>query len=197
MKFHRILFIELIILITINIIKLSFSQTSSLIPLYKIFLTENISYLEINPTFNFRMNSKGVGVIFNNSSDINLIPYHFFNQIYKFYENSYDDIFTMIEELPNGYKEFIIVSGLSSLETIHFIFKDFGIFIPLKELFVPFNIERNEYVFRFLSKEEQENIIFGKDLIESMKIDFKENEKDFIINNKDFIINIEEYNLYY
>ena len=192
MKFKINLFIiEITILIFISSIKYSLSQTSSLIPIYKFIFSENITNLEINSIMNYRFDLKGVGLLLNNNSDINLIPIYLFSEIYKFY-SFYDDIYTYIEELPNGYKEFLMISSLQKIETIHLILNDLGIIFPLNELFIPRDEEENLYSFIFLSKEEQENIIFGKDLIKKMEIEFKENENNFIINNKDFIIKIED-----
>ena len=192
MKFKINLFIiEITILIFISSIKYSLSQTSSLIPIYKFIFSENITNLEINSIMNYRYDLKGVGLLLNNNSDINLIPMHLFSEIYKFY-SFYDDIYTSIEELPNGYKEFLMISSLQNIETIYLIFNDLGIIIPLNELFIPRDEEEHLYSLIFLSKEEQENIIFGKDLIQKMEIEFKENENNFVINNKDFIIKIED-----
>ena len=190
MKFKINLFIiEIIILI--SSIKFSLSQTSSIIPIRKFILTENITNLEINSIMNYRFDLKGVGLLLNNNSDINLIPMYLFSEIYKFY-SFYDDIYTFIEELPNGYKEFLMVSSLQKIETIHLVLNDLGIIFPLNELFIPKDEEEHLYSLIFLSKEEQENIIFGKDLIQKMEIEFKENENNFVINNKDFIIKIDD-----
>ena len=140
---------------------------------------------------NYRFNLKGVGLLFNNNSDINLIPMHLFLEIYKYY-SFYDDIRTFIEDLPNGYKEFLMISSLSNIETIHLILNDLGIIFPLRELFIPRDEEEHLYSLVFLSKEGQENIIFGKELIQRMQIDFNENQNNFDINNKDFIIKIDD-----
>ena len=192
MKFQINLFIlGITLLIFISSIKYSLSQTSSLIPIHKLILTENITNLEINSIMNYRFNLKGVGLLFNNNSDINLIPMHLFSEIYKYY-SFYDDIYTDIEILPNGYKEFLMVSSLYKIETIHLILNDLGIIFPLSELFIPKDEQEHLYSFIFLSKEGQENIIFGKELIQRMQIDFKENENNFEINNKDFIIEIKD-----
>ena len=175
-----------------NIISFSFSQISSTIPLYKLILSENITNLEADYLYNLYLDTKGIGLIFDNSSNINLIPNHIFRQIYRFYYDSYDDILTKIVKLPNGYNEFVIISSLYRFETIHFILKDFGISFPLNELFILRNITKHEYSFRFLSKEEQENFIFGNDLIKTMDINFTENDNNFIINNKNFTLIVKE-----
>ena len=43
----------------------------------------------------------------------------------------------------------------------------------------------------FKTRENQEYIEFGKDLIEAMNIEFKD-EKNFVINNKQFIIEFDD-----
>ena len=193
MNYHRFLFfIDFFIIILINICSLSLSKTSSIIPLYKIVLTENISHLEINALFNFRLNIKGNGIIFDDNSDVNIIPMNIMQDIYNFYRLSYDDILAKIEKLENNYTEFTIVHSLENLETIHFVLKDIGITLPLKQLFVLKDENINLFSFRFLSKENEDNIIFGKDLIELMKINFYDDKPNFEINNNEFISKIED-----
>ena len=194
MKSHFLSYaIGIILFIIINIVSFSLSQISSIIPLYKIILTEDINHLEINNNYNFRLKIKGNGIIFDNNSDVNVMPMHIFNEMYIFYHEHYiDDTISKIKNLSDGYNEFEVVSSLSRFETIHFILKDFGITIPLNELFAPKNLTNHLYSFRFLGKEDQENIIIGKDLIKLMDIDFKENENNFVIKNKNYISNVKD-----
>ena len=190
MKFKPFLIINKLIII--NIFQISLSQISSLIPLYKIFLSSNITHLEIERNYNVNIESKGVALVFDNSSDISLVPMHIFYQIYNFYAGTYDDIRSNINILPTGYKEFYLISNLYKYESIHFILKDFGISLPLNEFFLTKNETKHEYILRFLTKESQENIIFGKDLIKIMNISFIKDSNNFVINNKDYILTINE-----
>ena len=48
-----------------------------------------------------------------------------------------------------------------------------------------------QYSIRFLTKKDQEYIIFGRDLIEIMDIEFKD-ENNFIIHNNEFITKLNE-----
>ena len=81
MKFKSFLLIQKItILIIIIIISLSFSQKSSIIPIYKIILTENMTNLEFNSLFNLYLNLKGMGIILDNSSNINIMPMYIFKK---------------------------------------------------------------------------------------------------------------------
>ena len=190
-KYTFLFFIEYFLLIILNIFSLSSSKTSSIIPLYKIILTENLSHLEINYLYNFRLNVKGNGIIFNDNSDFSIMPMYIFEEIYKFYRGNYDDIIINIEKLENDYSELTMVSSLYHLETLHFIFREMGITIPLEQLFVLKDEENHLYSFRFFSKENVENIIFGKDLIELMDINFYDNNQNFKINNEEYISKIE------
>ena len=84
MKSHSLSFaFQIISFIIINIVSFSLSQISSIIPIDKIILTEDISHLEINNNYNFRLKIKGNGIIFDNNSDINVMPMHIFNEMFK------------------------------------------------------------------------------------------------------------------
>ena len=75
-------------------------------------------------------------------------------------------------------------------ETIHFIFEDYGITIPLHYFLIEKD-ETQKYGLRFLTVENQEYIIFGKDLIELMDIEFI--DKNHInIKNDEFISKMDE-----
>ena len=188
MKFNLfILKIQLKLIIIIYISSFSFSQISSSVPLYKIVLTRNITNLR-QYYYHLIIDLKGVGIIINNSSNISVMPSHIYNTIYKFYVEIYEDMLARIEKLENGYNEFIIAYPLDRLETMNFILTDFGISFPITQLFLLKNVSKNIYYyrFRFLSREGQDNIIFGKDLIETMEIDFTENNDNFAFNNKSF-----------
>ena len=68
--------------------------------------------------------------------------------------------------------------------------ENFGISIPAKYFLV--NTEEYQiYGIRFLSKKDQEYIEFGKDLIEVMNIEFKD-EKNFVIKNEEFLIKLDD-----
>ena len=181
--------------ILIMMIKISslFSKISSIFPLYKLVIAGNINNFKLNKVYkDFSYEAKGIGIMFNNDSDISLMPMQLFHDIYKFYEIADDGLLYKIEALPNGLSQYFIFESNRPFEIIHLILEDSGITFPLKYLF--FDKEEEEdfvYFFRFLSTEEQENIIIGKDLIELMNITFIDNN-NFVINNKDFISKIEE-----
>ena len=67
--------------------------------------------------------------------------------------------------------------------------KKFGISIPIADL-LKYDEEEDIYRFKFITKENQENIIIGKDLIEFMNIDFKDINN--IIINKKYISKLED-----
>ena len=185
-----LLFNNIIVLIFISILSFSTSQISYIIPLYKIVITEDLNNFKIKESHNYCYNTKGVGIIFNNNYNISVMPKHIFNDIIKYYQLTYDFI-DKFEISKNGYTQYLIFETSRPYETIHFILKDMGITFPLNQLF--FTKEEEEdivYFFKFLTKEDQENIIIGKDLIELMNVTFVDN--NIVINNKDYISKIKE-----
>jgi hypothetical protein len=171
----------------------SFSQITQIIPLYKLLIAGDINKLKEKEKYNICIKPKGVGIIFNKTSEISIMPEQLFYEITKYYKVVYD-LIDKVETTKNGYSLYLIIECLRPDETIHFILKDMGITIPLKTLF--YDNDEDEgmvYYFRFLTKKDQENIIIGKDLIDLMDITFIDNT-NFIINNKSFITNVKEEN---
>ena len=191
MKSHKFSFFYSTIILII-IFQLSYSSNES-IPVYKvkrIILTDSIN--NFNSPYNIRcdIESKGYGVTFNYNSNISLIPYNLFERLFEFYK-SYEDIYTNIMQLDNGIKELIIYANIEyGFETIHFIFEKFGISIPLQYYLVD-KEEIQKFGIRFLSKEDQQYISFGKDLIDVMNIEIKD-DNSFIVNNDDFISKMDD-----
>ena len=183
----------LIAIIIAIIFSSSFSQITQIIPLYKLLIAGDINKFKEKEKYNICIQPKGIGIIFNQTSEISIIPEQLFYEITKYYQVVYD-LIDKVEQTRNGYSLYLIVECLRPDETIHFILKDMGITIPLKILF--YDNEEDEgmvYYFRFLTKKDQENIIIGKDLIDLMDITFIDNN-NFIINNKSFITNVKEEN---
>ena len=119
MKSHFLSFvIEIILFIIISIVSFSLSQISSMIPVDRIILTQDISHLEINDIYNLRLKIQENGIILNNNLDIIIMPIHIFHEIYI------DDIIAKIEKLSDEYNDFVVISSFSSFESIHFILKD-------------------------------------------------------------------------
>ena len=171
----------------------SFSQITQIIPLYKLLIAGDINKLKEKEKYNICIKPKGVGIIFNKTSEISIMPEQLFYEITKYYHVVYD-LIDKVETTKNGYSLYLIIECLRPDETIHFILKDMGITIPLKTLF--YDNDEDEgmvYYFRFLTKKDQENIIIGKDLIDLMDITYIDNT-NFIINNKSFITNVKEEN---
>ena len=160
-------------------------------PVYKVILTENINNLDIESyqIFNCFINLKGIVVKFDNTSKINVIPMHLFKQIKEFYSNIYYNYYYFQTRMKNEYIELILNDFYDKLEILHLILEDRGIKIPLNELFTK-KENSTEYSFLFLGKEDEDTIIFGKDLIKTMDIEFKDN--NYYINNDNFIIKVEE-----
>ena len=165
-----------------------FAQSLPNFPLYKIIAIDNINKFKSETNLNhFYIESKGIGINFNNNSDVSSIPMNLFQEIVTFYRIADDYLIDKIEDIKNGYKQYLIIESTRPKETINFILKDYGITFPLKQLF--YSLEDEEdfvYYFRFVSREDQENIIIGKDLIQLMNVTFIDKD-NFIINNSEFI----------
>lgn len=150
------------------------------VPVYKVIIAEDLR----NPSN--RYDTKGLNLIIDPNSEFSILPYYVFNNIYVEFSRSFSECYLYTVDLPNGYKTSKCISYEKiSFKTIYFITENFGIKIPSKYMFLG---EKN---FIFQTKENQENIIFGKDLIELMQINY-ENENDFVIHNKDFLILVDE-----
>ena len=189
----KLLSIYLYILILLNIISILFAQTSPVYPVYKIILTEKIDniYSSSNQIFNCFINIKGVGIKFDLNSEINIIPMHLMETIYHFYRDFYSNFYYFETRAKNEYTELIISDYSESLEIIHFILEDRGIVIPINELFI-LDKESKRFTYRFLGKEDEDNIIIGKDLIDAMDIKFEDNNKNYIIGNEEFVIKVKD-----
>ena len=186
------------IIISLIIIKLSLSsnQISSIIPVKKILITDDVKTLSLSRISSYNLNSIGFGIKFDNTSNVSYVPYNLFRDIvytFKFIEDSHPAIKKM-----NGTQELTIKTNyFYGFEIIHFILENMGITIPLKYYFMKKETkkedddEEQEYGMVFLTKEDQENIIFGSNLIKLMKIEFK-NENNFIIHNDEFISKLDE-----
>ena len=185
----KLLAFYLHILILLIFISIIFSQTTPVYPVFKIILSENIDdiYSNSNQIFNLFINIKGVGIKFDLNSERNIMPNHLIETIYQFYKDHYSNFYYFVKTTKNEYTELVISDECQRLEIIHLILEDRGIVIPLNELFT-LNKESNRFIYRFLGKEDEENIIIGKDLINTMDIQFIDN--NYIIGNEDFIIKV-------
>jgi len=170
---------------------------SSSIPVYRIMLAKDINNLDINPCLNWEIGSKGNGIIFNKTSEKSYVPFALFERIEIFYQ-IYDEILQQTHIYKNGTRELIVYANLErGYEDIHFALEFIGISIPLECLFVEkeenskFRLkDRKKYGLRFLTRENQEFIVFGRDMIELMNIELI-NENDFIIHNTNFITKVD------
>ena len=168
------------ILLFLNEISFSLSLTSNIIPIYKIAFSSNLRQLYKNNINNLIINNiKGIGLIFDTNSEFSIIP----EQLGKYIEQYYDHFEEiLIDFIPkvNGYIEIIIYYYYGGSECLHFIFENYGISIPVEKLL---NYENEIHAFKFLLKENHENIIIGKDLIELMGIDLSD-INNIVINDK-------------
>ena len=182
-------FFYLIILITLHKLSYSLITTSPVYPVNKILLTDNLSRLYFENNIRCDLESIGYGVTFNISSNISLIPYNLFHSIRLFYKG-FEDLIVQTKNKENGITELIVWANLDfGFETIHFIFEKFGISIPLKYYFVEKEIQK--YGLIFLTKEDQEYISFGKDLLDVMDVEIID-DNNFIVHNDEFISKMDD-----
>ena len=189
-------FLNIMIFLIIIKISLSSNQISSIIPVKKILITDDVKTLSISRISKYNLNSVGFGIKFDNTSNVSYVPYNLFRDIaytFKFIEDSNPTIKKM-----NGIQELTVKTNyFYGFEIIHFILENIGITIPLKYYYIKKETrkdnddEEQEYGMVFLTKEDQEYIIFGKNLIEPMKMEFK-GENNFIIHNDEFISKLDE-----
>ena len=182
------LFFNITLFLVINLSSSSI-EISSVIPVYKIMIAKDINQLDKNPYLNWNLDSKGHGIIFNKKSEKSYIPMNLFERIKIFYQ-IYDDMLQQTKIYENKTRELVVYANLErGYEDIHFALEFIGISIPLKYLFVEKGEklgEKQKYGLRFLTRENLEHIIFGKDLIDIMDIQIKD-ENNISIGNSEFI----------
>ena len=158
---------------------LNLIKSSYIFPIKKIIFTSNIKNLCDTKNIQWNYEAKGYGIFFNQESNISLVPYNLFNDILSYFESD-EYLITKVKKLENGIQEIEIVANFENedYETTHFILEKSGISIPFKYFYIKKSIEQT-YGLVFKTRENQEYIEFGKDLIEAMNIEFKD-EKNFL-----------------
>ena len=134
-----IFFYYLNIIILILFFEFTFSsiEISSFISPKRIILIENLNKMNKGYIMKGHLDSKGYEIYFNYNSNISLIPANLFSSIKSFFSNYDETVSTVIRYYDNGTKEIIIYANLLfGFETIHFIFENFGISIPLRYFLV-------------------------------------------------------------
>ena len=174
----------IIFILIINFISI-LNQISSIFPIKKILLSQELSKLDLISNIKLELGSKGYGLIFNNNSNISLIPYYLFDQIVTHYR-SFEDVIVGPINTQDEYQELIIYAYIKDYEYLHFILENMDISIPLKYYLTAKKEESQKYGMRFFSRKDQEYIVFGKDLIDIMEIEF-EGQNNFTIHNSEFI----------
>ena len=165
----------------------SLIQKISSYPIYevhRIIINDNLNNME-KATYQFSF--KGMILTFDPSLNYSLIPIQIENEIKNGFYTIVEYSEPYEKDIGNGFQALIThIYDPICFSAINFILDDKGIRIP-KEYFFR---KKDVYEFIFLMKENQDKIIFGKDLIDLMEIEFINNNNDFIIHNKDFVINL-------
>ena len=156
------------------------------LPIYevhRIIMNDNINKMEKT---SYQFSHKGMILTFDPNLNYSLIPFQIENEMKNgFYSIvEFSDPYEM--DLGNGFQALVThIYDPVCFSAINFILENKGIKIPNEFLFKKKN---NIYEFIFLMKENQDKIVFGKDLIDLMNIEFI-NDNEFIIHNKTFEIN--------
>ena len=153
---------------------------------HRIILNDDINNMEKT---SYQFFHKGMILTFDPNLNYSLIPLQIENEM----KNGFYSIVEFSDpyeiDVDNGNKALIThIYDPVCFSAINFILDDKGIKIPNEFLFKKKN---NVYEFIFLMKENQNKIIFGKDLIDLMKIEFIDDNK-FIIKNKTFEISLND-----
>ena len=170
------------------LLSLQICYISTLIPTLKFIISENLNDLS---SIDLRYDTSGMFLDFDNNSEVSFIPYEIYKIITDKYTNKELCEKKEIVVNDNQYETFWCYPGaLGFFRNINLITEKYAIKISSSSLFI---YKDDNYYFRFVSSRNVENFIFGKKLINLMKIEFLDND-DFIINNKECIHQFEDGN---
>jgi len=178
----------------IIIFMLSSIESLPVSEVYKVILSQNLNDIGVKSlqVYNIYliMNLKGLTITFDNNSEQSLMPMSLFEQISSFYRETYPNVCFFQTKRNNDGLELTLDGECMKLETVHYILKDRGISIPITELFKKKG-DNAYYSFAFVGNDSVDKIIFGKNLIEKMQIEFI-GDNDYVIRNQDFIAKVED-----
>ena len=145
---------------------------------HRIIMSDDLNDMEKS---SYQFFHKGMILSFDPSLNYSLIPLQIENEI----KNGFYTIVEFSEpyekDIGNGFQVLIThIFNPICFPAVNFILDDRAIKIPTKFLFR----KKDVYEFVFLMKENQDKIVFGKDLIDLMNIEFTNN--GFVVHNKTF-----------
>ena len=155
--------------------------------IHRIIINDDVNNMEKT---SYQFFHKGMILTFDPNLSYSIIPLQIENEMKNgFYSIvEYSDPYEI--DVENGNKALIThIYDPVCFSAINFILDDKGIKIPSEFLFKKKN---DVYEFIFLMNENQDKVVFGKDLIDLMKIEFI-GENNFIIHNKTFEISLNDY----
>ena len=116
-------------LILLTIFSIQNGNISSIYPIYKILLSENVDYLDSSESriFNQYLNPKGIGLIFDFNTNISILPINLFSRIFfYFYHLTYEELLSFGIKDNGDFQEIILLLTLydnyKSLELNSFYF---------------------------------------------------------------------------
>ena len=145
---------------------------------HRIIMSDDLNDMEKS---SYQFFHKGMILSFDPSLNYSLIPLQIENEI----KNGFYTIVEFSEpyekDIGNGFQVLIThIFNPICFPAVNFILDDRAIKIPTEFLFR----KKDVYEFVFLMKENQDKIVFGKDLIDLMNIEFTNN--GFVVHNKTF-----------
>ena len=180
MFMHNI-FIMLIIILYINKI-----SSYPLNQIHRIIMNDNLTNMEKS---GYQFSHKGMILAFDPSLNYSLIPFQIENEIKNGFYIIVEFSDPYEKDIGNGFQVLIThIFNPICFPSVNFILDDRAIKIPTEFLFR----KKDAYEFIFLMKQNQDKIIFGKDLIDLMNIEFINNNNDFVIHNKTFEVIIND-----
>ena len=153
---------------------------------HRIIMNDNLTDME---KASYQFYHKGMILTFDPNLNYSIIPLQIENEI----KNGFYTIIEYSEpyekDIGNGLQVLIThVFNPICFPSINIILQDRAIKIPTDFLFK----KKDVYEFIFLIKENQDKIVFGKDLINLMNIKFINNKNEFVIHNKTFEVIIND-----
>ena len=166
---------------TITLFIINFSIVLSLTKVSRIIISDNINDLYF---YDSKRAIFGTYLTFDKNAEFSFLPYEVYDIIYE-YAMGKDDFICERSKIDINKTEYDAIvcneAILSFFDNFNFITAKYAIKVPYKKLFIS---KDNLYYLRFITSRNVEHIVFDKELIDYMDIEFL-GDDNFIINNKE------------